>query len=192
MLLLGSRIIGIPVMGLQTGTKLASIKTPIINPGNLNILAYEVEGFLLSEHPSFLRIADVRELSDIGMIIDSNDEFVGIHDVIALQKIYELNFNLIGMKVIDETKRKLGKINDYTIDTDSFVIQQLNVKPGVIKGLADAELLIHRSQIIEINNYNIVVRTTARKLEPITKPSHLNYMNPFRSTTPQTQTEIDV
>lgn len=190
MLLLGSRIIGIPIMGLQTGTKLASIKLPIINPSNLNIIAYEVDGFLLSERPSFLRVADVRELSDIGMIIDSNDEFVGVQDVIVLQKIYELNFSLIGLKVIDETKHKLGKVSDYTIDTDSFIIQQLNVKQGIIKGLAEAELLIHRSQIIEINDYSIIVRTTAKKLEPITKPSQLNYMNPFRSTAPQTEIKI--
>lgn len=186
MLFLGSRLIGTPIMGLQTGTKLASTKAPVIDPSNLKIIAYEVDGSLLTEHPSFIRIADVRELSNVGMIIDSNDEFVGIEDVIALKKIYELDFNLIGLNVIDETGRKLGKIEDYSLDTDSFVIQQLNVKRGIIKSLAETGLLIHRSQIIEINNHDIVVRTTAKKLEPITKPGQLTYMNPFRSATPQT------
>jgi uncharacterized protein YrrD len=172
-------------MGLQTGTKLASTKAPIIDPSNLKIMAYEVDGPLLAEHPSFIRIADVRELSDVGMIIDSNDEFVGVKDIIALQKIYELRFNLIGLNVIDEVGHKLGKIDDYSLDTDSFVIQQLNVKRGIIKSLADTGLLIHRSQIVEINDRSIIVRTTAKKLEPITKPGQLTYLNPFRSTAPQ-------
>lgn len=173
-------------MGLQTGTKLAIAKAPIIDPSNLKIIAYEVDGPLLAERPSFIRIADVRELSDVGMIIDSNDEFVGVKDVIALRKIYELNFSLIGLIVIDEIGHKLGKVDDYSLDTDSFIIQQLNVKHGIIKSFANTGLLIHRSQIVEINDHNIVVRTTAKKLDPITKPGHLSYMNPFRSTTPQT------
>ena len=186
MLIPGYRLIGIPIMGLQTGTRLAVAKAPIIDPSNLKIIAYEVDGPLLVERPSFIRIADVRELSDVGMIIDSNDEFVTSSDVITLQKIYELDFKLIGLNVIDETKHKLGKVDGYSLDTDSFIIQQLNVKRGIIKSLADTEILVHRSQIVEINDHTITVRTTAKKLEPIDKPSQMTYMNPFRSTKPQT------
>ena len=186
MLILGSRLINIPVMSLQTGTKLAVTKFPIVDPSNLKIMAYEVDGQMLNEHPSFIRIADVRELSTVGMIIDSNDEFIGKKDVISIQKLYELGFNLIGMKVIDESKHKLGKVKDYSLETNSFVIQQLNIKPSVIKSLADTELLVHRSQIVEINNQNIIVKTTAKKLEPIKNMDHLTYLNPFRS--PNTQT----
>lgn len=186
MLLPGNRLIGTPIMGLQTGTQLAVTKSPIIDPSNLKIIAYEVEGPLLVERPSFIRIADVRELSDVGMIIDSNDEFVGIDDIISLKKIHDLNFNLIGLNVIDESKRKLGKVNGYNLDTFSFVIQQLNVKRGIIKSLADTELLVHRSQIVEISDQFIIVRTAAKKLEPIIKTGQATYLNPFRTNKPQT------
>jgi uncharacterized protein YrrD len=186
MLLLGSRLIGTPIMGLQTGTRLAVTKFPIIDPSNLKIVAYEVDGPMLVERPSLIRIADVRELSDIGMIIDSHDEFVGVKDVIAIQKIYDLGFKLIGLTVIDETKRKLGNVADYNLDTDSFFIQQLNVKQGLLKSLSDTELLISRAQIIEINDREIIVKAAAKKLEPIEKINQLTYLNPFRSTSPQT------
>lgn len=186
MLLLGSRLIGTPIMGLQTGTRLAVTKLPIIDPSNLKIVAYEVDGPMIVERPSMIRIADVRELSNVGMIIDSNDEFIGVDDVVSIQKLYKLNFRLLGLIVIDETKHKLGKIEDYSIDTDSFIIQQLQVRQGLLKSLANTELLIHRSQIIEINDRNIIVRTAAKKLEPIEKLNKLTYMNPFRSQSPQT------
>jgi uncharacterized protein YrrD len=185
MLLLGSKLINTPIMGLQTGTQLAIAKKPIIDPSNLNIIGYEVNGPMLSERPSFIRIADVRELSDVGMIIDSNDEFIGLSDVIAIEKIYKLGFNLLGLAVIDESKHKLGKVSDYSIDIDSFTITQLSVSRGVLKSLTETELLIHRSQIVEINNSAIIVRTTAKKLDPIIQPSQLSYLNPFRSTTTQ-------
>ena len=182
MLLLGSRLVGTSIMSLQTGTRLAVTKNPIIDPSNLKIVAYEVEGPMLVERPLFIRIADVRELSDIGMIIDSNDEFIGLSDVITIHKIYDLGFHLLGLSVIDQTKRRLGKVQDYSLDTDSFIIQQLNVNQGLMKSITDTELLIHRSQIIEINDHAIIVKTTAKKLAPITKPEKLTYLNPFRST----------
>ena len=183
MLLPGSRLINTAIMGLQTGTRLAMTKRPIIDPANLKIVAYEVEGPLLSEKPSFIRIADVRELSDIGMIIDSSDEFIGVEDVIQIKKIIDLGFQLIGMSVIDESKRKLGKVDSYNVDTDSFKIQQLNVHQNAIKSITGTGLLIHRSQIIEINNQNIIVKSATSKLEPIKQPEKMTYINPFRSST---------
>lgn len=185
MLLPGSRLTNTPIMGLQTGSPLAKTKTPIIDPANLKIVAYEVDGPLLSERPSFIRIADVRELSDVGMIIDSNDEFIGLDDVIQIKKIIDLDFQLIGMTVIDELKRRLGKVDSYNVDTDSFKIQQLNVRQNAIKSITGTGLLIHRSQIVEINNQNIVVKAAASKLEPIKQPEKMNYINPFRSSAVQ-------
>jgi uncharacterized protein YrrD len=182
MLLLGSRLIGTPIMGLQTGTKLAEASSPLIDPSNLKIVAYMVDGPMLSEHPSLIRIADVRELSDIGMIIDSNDEFIGLKDVIKINELYELGFQLLGLNVVDETKHKLGKVEDYSLDSSSFIIQQLNVRRGLIKSLTDTGLTIHRSQIIEINNRQVIVRTTAKKLTPIMEVNRREFVNPFRST----------
>lgn len=185
MLLIGTKLIGMPIMGLQTGTKLAITKQPLIDPANLKIVAYEVEGPLLSERPSFLRIADVREISNLGMIIDSNDEFVGLDDVIKIKEIHELGFKLVGMTVIDDRKQKLGQVESYNINSDSFVIEQLTVRQGFLKNLSEAGLLIHRSQIIEINNKNIIVKSAAKKLAPMIKPEKMSYLNPFRSTNTQ-------
>lgn len=185
MLILGSALINASIMGLQTGSKLAETKIPIIDPSNLKIVAYQVDGPLLSHRPAILLIADVRELSDIGMIIDSNDEFIGIDDVILVKKIYDLNFNLIGMDVFDDKKHKLGKINNYSVDVNSFIIQQLNVKQSIFKSLTEADLLVHRSQIIEINNKSIIVKSTAQSINASVERNQSNYINPFRAASPQ-------
>lgn len=187
MLLLGSHLIGTAIMGLQTGTQLAQTKLPIIDPSNLKIIAYEVDGPLLTENPSFIRIADIREFGTIGMIVDSSDEFIGISDVIKIQELYEIGFTLTGMPVVDETKHKLGKVDDYSLDAESFIIQQLNVKRSILKSIADTGFLVHRSQIVEINDHHIVVKTTAEKLDPITTSERLSYINPFRATHPQAE-----
>lgn len=180
MLVTGSQLLSTPVMSLQTGTELARTKSPIIDPRTLKIIAYELEGPLLDQNPSFLRIEDVRELGEIGMIIDSSDEFVGLDDVIKLKEVVDLNFSLIGLTVFDDKKHKLGKVDGYTVEMGSFVIQQLNVKRPILKSLGDTELLVHRSQIIEINDTSVIVKSGKVNAEPI-KSAVRTYVNPFRS-----------
>ena len=182
MLLIGERLLGTPVMSLQVGVKVAETIEPVIDPRNLAVVAYEVDGPLLAVHPQFIRIADIRELSDIGMIIDSSDELVGIDDVIKIKEIRDLNFRLVGMKVIDERGKSLGKVEGYTIDTDSFVIQQLAVRGGLMNRLSSTGHMVHRSQITEISDTVITVKSTDQKLTSLqtTGAIHRTYTNPFR------------
>lgn len=181
MLIEGSRLIDTPVMGLQTGAELARTSKAIIDPQTLEVVAYELSGSLLDSHPSLLRIADIRELSDIGLIVDSSDEFVAPTDIIKLEKIYDLNFKLIGMSVVDKKKSKLGKVEDYILDTNSFIVQQLDVKRPLFKSLNDASLLVHRSQITEINNSAIVVNSETEDVpKPVLHAVRTGYVNPFR------------
>ncbi len=183
MLLAGSRLINAPVMGLQTGGELGRISRPVIDPHTLTVIAYEITGPLLDMHPSLLRIADVREFSDIGVIVDSSDEFVSPDDIIKLGEIYKLHFTPEGMTVVDEKHHKLGKVSGYTLETGGFVIQQLNVKRPLLKSLNDTELLIHRTQITEITDHEIIVHSQAKIPEPVSRSIRTAYVNPFRKNT---------
>jgi hypothetical protein len=167
-------------MGLQTGSELARTNRAVIDPKTLEVIAYELEGPLLDETPSLLRIADVREFSDIGLIVDSSDEFVGLDDIIKLKEVYDLHFTPICMHVIDEKRQKLGKVDSYTIETGAFLIQQLLVKRPLLKSLNDAHLLIHRTQITEINDSEIIVHSQAEIPEPALEAMRHGYTNPFR------------
>lgn len=182
MILLESTLSNIPIMGVQTGGELARLATPIIDPASLSIVAYVVSGRLLSHHPIYLRIADIRELSDIGVIIDSIDEFVEPGDVIKIDEIVRLQFALTNMRVRDEKGTNLGKVVDFTIDTGSFYIQQLTIRRPLMYSLTDTELLIHRTQIIEINDKAIVVHSHAQAPEPERTEVVGSYVNPFRKT----------
>ena len=181
MMLLGSRLAQMPVMGLQTGSELATLKVPIVDPGTLNVIAYEVDGPLLDEKPAYLRLEDVRELSDIGMIIDSSEEFVLRGDVIQLDDILRLNFHLVGMDVRDEHRKKVGHITDYSVETSTFSVQQLTVQRTLLQRLKESDLLIHRSQIIEINDEAIVISSVAKISEPTVKDVGGSFVNPFRA-----------
>lgn len=180
MILLGSSLLNAPVVGLQTNSELGRTKEAIINPATLVIIAYTVNGPLIPHHETLIRLADVRELGSVGLIVDSADEFVQPDDVVSLQKIYQLHFHLMGIAVLDEHRRKLGKIIDYTVETGGFVVQQLTVRRPFLHSLNDTELIIHRSQIIEINDTSIVVHSQAKAPEPELHEVVGSYINPFR------------
>ena len=180
MILLGSSLVNSPVLSLQTGGPIGQTTTAVVDPGTLKVVAYEVSSQLRDDSPLVVRIVDVREMSDLGLIIDSIDELENPADIIKLNDIYKLGFNPIGMNVTDERRHKLGRVVDYTIGTSGFYIQQLTVKRPLFKSFSDTELLIHRSQIIEINNSAIVVHSEAKAPEPELHEVIGSYVNPFR------------
>ena len=179
MLTTASQLINVPIMSLQTGTELARTTSAVIDPRTLTIIAYEVSGPLLDQQPSFLRVADIREQSNLGLIVDSSDEFVGLDDVIKLKEVYDFGFELTGLPVVDEKGKKLGKVDTYTVELESFVIQQINVRRPILKSLGDTELLIHRSQIVKVSDTAITVKAGTIHAEPV-KTTVSNYVNPFR------------
>jgi len=170
-------------MSLQTGAKLAETHKILVDPRDLTICAYELTGPVLDQRPSFLRPVDVRELSSLGLIVDSSDEFVGLSDVIVIEQVHGYDFDLVGLDVIDDRQKKLGKVSAYNVDSESFSVQQLVVKRPLLKSFTETELLINREQVLEVHESHVKVKSTY--VESKVKPSVREFANPFRSSNVQ-------
>lgn len=180
LLLNGSDIIDTPIMSLQTGGELARTSEAIINPHDLSIIAYTVTGPFLDSDTSLLRIEDIREFGSIGMIVDSSDEFIEPDDIVRQADIYKLHFQLIDKPVLTKKREKVGKVIEYVVSSDTFVIQQLTVKRPFFKSLNDPELLVNRSQVIEVTDEAIIIKdATVKKKNPLSVNTKA-YSNPFR------------
>ena len=185
MLVVGSKLLGHPVLSLHVGGEIARTTEPIIDPDGLKIIGYTLTGPLIrGEVGNILDMGSVREFAQTGFIVDSVDEFVNRADVVRMDKVMSLNFNLVGLKVETVSKKALGKVADYTLDTDSFMVYQLIVKRPTLKALMDPELTINRSQIVEVDDYKVVVKNEDEKVEVKEKTKAKdfapNFVNPFR------------
>jgi len=185
MLMVGSSLIDYPVLSLHLGGLASHTINPVIDPESLSIIAYQLNDREIDdpEAGDILMIEDVRELSDNGFIIDSTDRLVERSEVIRLDKVMDLDFKLIGLKVVTKDGKKLGKIIDYTVDTGTFSIFQLIVQRPLLDAIVDPELTINRSQIVEINDDKIIIKHDKQKvrLQKNTKKDFVpNYVNPFR------------
>lgn len=186
MLVIGSNLINFPILSLHVGGEVARTVAPVIDPESLSVIAYETDGADIDdpEAGNILMINDIREFSDDGFIVDSTDRFVEREDVVKLDKVMDLEFKLVGLKVVTKDGKKLGKVIDYTLDSGSFSIFQLIVQRPLLDSFIDPELTINRSQIVEIDDYKITIRHEREKVK-ISKKSKekefvQNYVNPFR------------
>ena len=167
---------------MHVGGEVARLEAPVIDPNDLKVIAYTVSGPLIGrEVGNILEVSDIREAAEIGFIIDSTDKLVNQTDVVRLDKIMRLNFHLIGHKVVTKKGTKLGKVIDFTLNPDTFMIQQLVVKRPAAKAFFDPELLIGRSEIVEVDDDKVVVKDEEAKIrENARKDFTQDFVNPFR------------
>ena len=183
MLISYSRLIGAPILSIQAGGPIATIKNAIVDPDNLKILGFNLEGPLLNHtDATILDVRSIREYSQLGMVIDNIEELVAPDDVIKIQKILELNFDLINLKVKTKKGTKLGHLIDYTVTSEDFVVQQIIVKRPLVKALVDPELTISRKEIVEITDYEVIVKDEEKVLKARAEKEDFvpNFVNPFR------------
>lgn len=185
MLINASRLLGYPILSLHVGGPVAWVYSEIVDPEKLKIVAFYVEGPAIKNDPEagdIMEASDVREFSNMGMIVDSTDDFVEEGQVKKLDKILALNFSLFGLKVVTKKGTKLGKIADFVVDTDNYMVHQLVVKRPVVKAFLDPELIIPRREILEIDDYKIVVKDEEEKIRKRAAHEDFvpNFVNPFR------------
>lgn len=181
MLIEGSKLLKYPILSLHTASRIAEVKGLIIDPNFLKVVAFEINA-ISSKQRLFLEASSVREFSKMGMIVDSDEEFIEKDDVIKLKETIDLGFSLDNMKVVSKKKAMLGRIEDFIINTEDFQIMQLIVKRPIYKALIDPELVIGRSDIHEINDREIVVKSEEGTI--MKKSGTLdfvpNFVNPFK------------
>ncbi len=179
----------VPILSLQTGTVLAQTGQPVIDPRRLYIVAFYCDGPLLDHHPSLLHTDDIREFSDVGMIVNHSGDLMPPDDLVRLQEVIDFKFNLLGRAVIDTSRARLGTVEDFATETSSFMIKKLSVRRPLLKSLSTSKLLIDRQQIVEVSNDYIVVRHETAKQQPIAARFKPVATNPFRAkANPQTDT----
>ncbi len=187
MLVLASNLVDFPVFSIHVGGEITRAIRAVVNPEDLSVIAFELNGGIVDdpEVGNFLMVEDIREYSEDGFIVDSSDVFVASRDVIRLQETLDLNFSLLGLKVVTKQKKKLGKIVDFTLDSNTFSVYQLVVQRPVLQSFVDPQLMINRSQITEIDDYKVTIDHDKEEIKidnqrDEDKEFVPNFVNPFR------------
>jgi len=160
---LASKLIPLPVLSLQTGATVATVKGLVLDPATLEVVAFScvVAGHAGPEIALMLR--DVRELALDCVIVDSEDELTELDDIVRLKALRNENFTLIRKPVVSDMGRRLGNVEDYTINIQTNKVQKLYVKQSIIRSFFGSSLIIDRTQIVDVSPKQIVVREATLK-----------------------------
>ena len=144
------------VLSLRTGSPIATITGPIINPNNLKI-----EGFYCQDRfnkkPLVLLYQDIRDILPQGYVVNDHDVLSEASELVRLKDILALNFDLIGKQVVTTSKEKIGKVNDYAAETETMYIQKIYVSQSIVKSFTGGSLSIDRTQINEITPRRVII-----------------------------------
>jgi len=163
MLQLSKMLTDKPVLSLRTGAQVGTAVGPVINPNNLKIEGWFVEDRFQKETLVVLA-QDLRDIIPRGLVIDDADALSKPEDLLRLQETLRINFQLLGKSVVSNHHRHVGKVSDYAVDMESLFIQKLYVERSIFRSLTEGQLVIDRSQIIEITPRRIVVREPEQKV----------------------------
>lgn len=179
MLILKERLVNVPIMSLHTGAEIAETGEFIIDPRQLKVIGFYCKGPRLDINPAILNIEDVREFSNIGLIVDSADVLTSPDDLVRLKEVLSFHFVLDGKPVVDTAGNKLGQVVNYTLDSTTLYIVKLHVRPSLWHAWTHTELIIDRTQVVEVNDHQLVVRDVRDKETEKAKASPI-LENPFR------------
>jgi uncharacterized protein YrrD len=182
MLISGTKLIDMPVMSLQTGSPIGWVKKAYLNADDLKIAVLELHGPLIGKSTErYIDTKSIREYSEYGFIVDSAEELFDVVDVQKLRRIVDLDYDIIGLKVVSLGKSRLGRIEDFTVTSDDLMLQQLIVKRPSWKAIIDSELVIPRKEIVEVDEKRIVVKDDEKTIRAKAEEEFVpNYVNPFR------------
>lgn len=169
MLQLSASLLNKSVLSLRTGAPVAKVLTPIIDPNNLKIEGFYCEDRYDKKKRPVLLCQDIRDILADGYVVNDHDVLTDPAELVRLQKVMEVDFNLIGKQVVTVDKVKVGKVSDYATDTSSMYVQKLYVAQSILKNLAGGSLSIDRSQINEITPKRIIINELSDKA-PATAP----------------------
>lgn len=167
MITLGQQLIGKNIMSLRIGRPVGITTGVIINPNNLKI-----EGWYANEVDSKKRLIllsqEVRDIIPEGFVVNDHEALTSPEDLVRLKKVLDYKFELVGKPVVSNHRRKVGKVTDYALDRNSFVIQKLHVEQSIVKSFMGGALMVDRNQIIEINDKKIIIKeATAEDTSPM-------------------------
>lgn len=156
MLQLSGTMLNRNVLSLRTGSPIAVISGSIINPDNLKIEGFYCED--VTDHKQLVLLyQDIRDVLPQGVVVDDFDALADPTDLVRLEKVLALSFELIGKPVETISRSKLGKVSDYAFESVTMYIQKVYVSQSILKSLTGGNLSIDRNQVQEITPKKVII-----------------------------------
>jgi sporulation protein YlmC with PRC-barrel domain len=153
MLKLLSDLIGQPVVSERDGASIGRVRSVAFDAEKGKVLAYRLAG----SADSYVSTVDVRAYLDQGLVIAGPEVAGPLEDLPTVRKALESDINPIGLRAETTKGKRLGTVDDATIESEGHFLAKLHIKPPWWQ-LAGKELIIPRSRVDRFEPRRVVVR----------------------------------
>lgn len=168
MLFLNNYLVNKKILSIRDTMPIAFITKAICNPSNLKVEGFYCIDFFTKETKVLLN-QDIREVSKQGFVVNDQDSLTSFDELIRLKKVIELNYTLINKPVETISKKKIGKIDDFSFDSEIMYINKIYVYRSILKNFNGAVASVDRNQIIELTDNKVIIEDLEESIR-ITNP----------------------
>ena len=157
-----STLNGQPIISLQTGQIVSWVHEPILEFSALEVVALSCSSARANNHLIVI-CRDIRQYAADCVIVDSEDELTDPEDIARLSSSLKTHYSPIDKPVQSESGSKLGTVEDYSINLETNRLQKLHVRRSFFRALFGSNLIIDRTQIVDVTLDRITVRDATTK-----------------------------
>lgn len=150
MLIQISRLIGLPIVSSETGSKAAVLQLPLIDPADGQLLAWQTKASGFFGKTKFLSNNDIIEYGKEAALISSAESLVEQGEIIRIQKILRERVKILGATAYTESGKILGRIHDLLINLELGRVVKFYIK-GLFK-----DKIIPSDRVIKIENKGVI------------------------------------
>ncbi len=161
MLIEAKNFLDLPVATIEEKEKIGLVKKILIDKKNAKILGFIINtgGFLFG-NDLFLSETDLLDIDTHGLTTRNKDNLVDPSEIVRVKKMLDEQFSLFRLTAMTRSKRKLGKISNFVIDTT-----MLQVVKFYVTGWIDNKIIDYR-HVYKITNKEIIFDDLSEKQTP--------------------------
>ncbi len=140
------KLIGLPVAAIDSGSKIGVVSKVVVEPQNGNLLGFMVKsGGLFSESKALATI-DVFEWDPNGLVTRTIDNLVPPAEIVRLNEILKINFDLLDLKAKTEAGKNLGQVENFLVDSATGTVVKY-----YLKDLISGKRVLSSDKVIKID-----------------------------------------
>ena len=161
MIYLASDFMGYKVISLASESDIGQINGILIDPYKFTIAGFWLETFMkgYQAYPILLT-QSLRQIDRRRIFINDTNELNEPEDLPKLNEVLNIDYQMIGKRIVSTTKNYLGRIEDFSFDDYNFDVVYLVVKPPLYHRLTQSRLQFSRGQIEKVSNKEIEVNVS--------------------------------
>lgn len=143
-----------PVVSEREGAPVGRVRRTVFDATKGKVLAYRIGG---GSTGTYVSTVDVRAYLDHGLVIVGPEIAQPLDDLPTVRKAVEADVDPIGLRAETTKGKRLGKVDDATIETEGHFLTKLHIKPPWWQ-LTGKELIVPRSRVDRFEPKRVVLR----------------------------------